>query len=268
MKKLTSHLVIPDTQVKPGVNTDHLEYIGRFIVDRKPDVVVHLGDHWDMPSLSSYDKGKRNAENQRYQADIDAGIAGMERMLAPLKGMVKKPRLVMLTGNHEERIERLANDEARLTGKIGYQDLQREAMGWEVYDFLEPVVIDGIVYCHFFPRSGSGSITQTKRGAPNAKAQLYREGRSCTAGHQQGLDVACAALAGKLQWGMIAGSAYTHEENYLSPQGTAHWRGIVCKHEVSDGSYCPMFVSLSYLKRRYGPGGRDAPARLRHRNRR
>ena len=56
------HLVIPDTQIKPGVPTNFLAWIGQYIVEKRPDVVVHLGDHWDMPSLSSYDSaGPRTA---------------------------------------------------------------------------------------------------------------------------------------------------------------------------------------------------------------
>ena len=51
--------MIPDTQVKPGVNTDHLEWAGHYAVKMKPDVIVHIGDHWDMPSLSSYDKKRQ-----------------------------------------------------------------------------------------------------------------------------------------------------------------------------------------------------------------
>ena len=59
--------MIPDTQVKPGVNTDHLEWAGHYAVKMKPDVIVHIGDHWDMPSLSSYDKkGSRQMEGKRY----------------------------------------------------------------------------------------------------------------------------------------------------------------------------------------------------------
>ena len=44
---MVSHLVIPDTQAKVGAPTKHLEWIGRYILDRRPDVVVHLGDHWE-----------------------------------------------------------------------------------------------------------------------------------------------------------------------------------------------------------------------------
>jgi len=243
-----THIVIPDTQVRPGIKTDYLEWIGRYIVERKPDVVVHLGDHWDMPSLSSYDRGRRSFEGRRYHADIEAGNAGMARLL---DGMGKfRPRMVFLLGNHEERIERMTQMHPELDGALGYHDLALKE--WEVSKFLAPVTIDGVAYCHFFPRAASGAITQTKQGAPNARAQLIREGGSCTAGHRQGLDVACLPLRGRLQWGMIAGSCYPHEEDYLSPQGTAYWRGIVVKHEVKQGGYCPMFVSLAYLRERFG----------------
>jgi len=39
------HFILPDTQVKKGVPLNHLEAAGNYIVDRKPDVIVHLADH-------------------------------------------------------------------------------------------------------------------------------------------------------------------------------------------------------------------------------
>ena len=45
-------MVIPDTQVKPGVNTDHIAAAARYALKMRPDVICHIGDHWDMPSLS------------------------------------------------------------------------------------------------------------------------------------------------------------------------------------------------------------------------
>jgi hypothetical protein len=251
-KTPVSHIVVPDTQVKPGVPTDHLEHAGKYIADRKPDTVIMLGDWADMHSLSSYDKGKKSFEGRRYKQDVASSGEAMERFLAGLKGMRKRPRLVMLKGNHEQRIDRAIEDDAKLEGTIGYEDLGFSAAGWECYPFLQPVTIDGVTYCHFFPRSASGSISQTTRGAPNAKAQLVREGGSCVAGHQQGLDMACLPLRGRLQWGIIAGSFYQHDEAYLSPQGNAHWRGLVVLHEVNEGYFDPMTVSLGFLKRRYG----------------
>ncbi len=257
-----SWIVLPDCQVKPGVNTDHLEHAGKYIADKRPDVLVNLGDFGDMPSLSSYDRGKKSFEGRRYKADIEAVRAGMARLMQPIKDLNKKlaaskealykPRMVLTLGNHEERILRAIEDDAKLDGTIGISDLGYEEAGWEVYEFLQPVEIDGILLSHYFPRSASGAVTQTKNGAPNARTQLQREGGSCIAGHRQGLEVWCQPLRGKMQWGIIAGSFYSHNEQYLSAQGNLHWRGIIVLHEVSNGSFDPTFVSINYLKRRYG----------------
>jgi hypothetical protein len=58
-------------------------------------------------------------------------------------------------------------------------------------------------------------------------------------------------VANKPQHGLVAGSFYIHDEDYKGPQGNEHWRGIIVKHEVENGTYDPMFVSLNYLCKRY-----------------
>ena len=246
-----THLVLPDVQNKPGLNTDHLSWAGQYVADKKPDVVICAGDFWDMPSLSSYDKGKLGFEGRRYSKDVESGNLAMERFLEPIRAMGKaKPRLVFTLGNHEQRIERAVSSTPELEGAIGYKDLNLS--DWEVYDFLDICRIDGVAYSHFFPRSSNGRITQSRSGAPSAKAQLVREGASCTSGHAQGLDIAPVCLNGKLQWGIIAGSYYLHDEGYLTPQGTKYWRGLIVKHSVKAGEYCPIPVDINYLKQRYG----------------
>ena len=143
---MSSHFVIPDTQVKPGVPIDHLTAAGNYAVAKQPDVIIHLGDHWDMPSLSAYDRGTKKAEGRTYQEDIDAGIRGMEAFMRPIweynerkkknKEKQYKPRLVFCLGNHEERIMRHVNANPELYGKCSYKDFRLEEMGWEVHDFL------------------------------------------------------------------------------------------------------------------------------------
>ena len=68
------HLIIPDTQVKPDVDLSYLEWIGQYIVEKKPDVLIQIGDFADMPSLSSYDIGKKSFEGRRYKDDIKAAV--------------------------------------------------------------------------------------------------------------------------------------------------------------------------------------------------
>ena len=110
------HLVIPDTQVKPGISLAYLSWIGNYIVAKRPEVIVMIGDFADMPSLSSYDTGTKSFEGRTYKADIKAAQKGMEALLAPMKALNKKllkskkkqykPRMVMTLCNHEHRITR------------------------------------------------------------------------------------------------------------------------------------------------------------------
>lgn len=253
------HLVIPDTQMRPGISTEYLRWIGEYIVRKQPSVIVHLGDHADMPSLSSYDKGKRTAEGKRVQADIDAAIEGMEELLYPLRKLqaeqklkgekVYSPRMVILYGNHEDRINRHINLNPELYGFLGLEDLKYEEMGWETVPFLTPIVIDGISYCHYFPNVMTG-----KPLSGTAQNMLKTIGTSFTMGHRQMLDVAHRQLPsdGQRQWGLIAGAAYVHEEDYKGFQGNFHWRGVVVKHNVKNGSYDPLFVSMDWLESEYG----------------
>lgn len=258
-KQGKTHLVIPDTQVKPGVSLDYLSWIGKYIVRKQPDVIIHLADHADMPSLSSYDKGKRSAEGKRVNEDIAAAIAGMEMLLEPLRELqefqraneeeVYNPRMVLTLGNHEDRISRYVNDNPNLHGFLGIDSLKYEEFGWEVVPFLTPINIDGVNYCHYFPNVMTG-----KPLSGTAQNMLKVIGQSFTMGHRQTLDVTTRFLPtnGQQQWGLICGAAYTHEEEYKGNQGNHHWRGIVLKHNVRDGSYDPLFVSLDWLKNEYG----------------
>lgn len=254
----TTHLVIPDTQVKPGISLDYLRWIGEYIVRKRPDVVIHLGDHADMPSLSSYDRGRKAAEGRRVGEDINAAIKGMVELLSPLRSLqaqqtndgeeIYSPRLVMLYGNHEDRITRYAEETPSLTGYLSLDVLKYQEMGWETVPFLTPIIIDGIAYCHYFQNVMTG-----KALGGSASSMLKTLGHSFTMGHRQMLDVSHRQLqtTGERQWGLIAGAAYVHDEDYKGVQGNKHWRGIVLKHNVKEGSYDPTFVSMDWLQRTF-----------------
>lgn len=253
---MTKHLVIPDVQVKPGDDFKFLQNIGNYIVEKKPDVIVCIGDFADMPSLSSYDVGKKTFEGRRYKADIEATYRGMETLLGPLwdfnrkqrrtKHAIYAPRLVLTLGNHEDRITRAVEGDPKLDGTIGLEDLAYAKYGWEVYPFLQPVTIDGVCYSHYFVTGTAG------RPCSTAQLQLNKKHMSCIAGHQQGLQIATGHRAdGKRLTSIIAGSCYTHDEDYMGPQGNKHWRGILVLHDVVDGEFDLMPVSLDYLRKKY-----------------
>ena len=251
--------VIGDTQVKPGLNLDYLEHVGRYIADKRPDVIVQIGDWWDMPSLSSYDRGKASFEGRRVKEDIEAGHEGMRRMMEPIKKLqqsqryfkkkVYSPRMVFTIGNHCQRLDRAAQENPELVGFIGTKELNIEQYGWEVYEFLKPVNIEGINFVHYLANPMTG-----RPYSGSAAGMLKTVGASFVMGHKQVLDVAIrTTLEGKNQIGIINGSCYEHHEDYKGWQGgNAHFRGITMLYETKDGFALPSFISLDFLRERYG----------------
>lgn len=239
-----SHLIIPDCQIHEGVPTEHLEWIGRYVADKRPDVIVCIGDFADMPSLSGWDRGKKRMEGRRYVNDIEAARAGMERLTAPWRELADyKPKMVLTLGNHEDRITRAVEDQAILENAIGLHDLGYEAFGWEVHPFLEVVKIDGVEYSHYFTSGVMG------RPVTSAAALLRERAGSAVMGHVQHTDVAFHKKTQRIA--VFAGTCYLHDEDYLTPQGNVQRRQIVMLHEVNDGRFDPMFVSLDFLRRKY-----------------
>lgn len=251
------HLIVPDTQVRPGVDTSHIEWAAQAIVDYRPDVIVHLGDHWDFPSLNSHEEpGSVSLENTRLQADLDAGNEAFARLCAPMLARQKilrearkkrwEPRCVFLGGNHEDRIDRIAKNEPKWQGVIGSHLCQ--TLHFERHPFLAIVEIDGISYSHFFAATHSGRPL-----GGSVENRLSRIGRSFVQGHEQGLLYGMKQFPGGLRrQGIVAGSFYLHDEQYRGPQCNGEWRGVICLNEVRDGTYDIMPLSIDYLRRKYG----------------
>lgn len=250
--KMRRHLVIPDGQVKPGVRINHWTAIGNYIAEWQPDVIVNLGDFYDMTSLCKYEDDLAASSMRRVEADIAAGDEAFEELTKPWRGLANyNPRLEYTLGNHEIRWKRLMDEQPSLRGAI------REPWGfalkhkWNVRPFLRPVIVDGVAYCHLFVKSANGRVTNQKFGMPNARTQVLREMMSTTAGHKPGLDVHIQPVGRGSMRGIIAGSCYQHSEEYMTPQGDTYWRGILVKHGVRNGNYDLMEVGLDYLLKKY-----------------
>lgn len=251
------HLIIPDTQIRDGDDFTFLSWVGKYTCDMRPDTIIHLGDHADMPSLSTHDqKGSKAFEGLRYIKDVTAAREAMGVLLEPLKELqerqkknkekVYKPTRIFLMGNHENRIERAINNNPQLEGLISSNDLKYKEAGWLVYPFLQPITVDGVVYSHYFPTGAMG------RPCGTAQQMVTKLHQSCVAGHQQGRQVAYGRKAdGSMLTCIIAGSCYTHDEPYMDVISNRHWRGVVVLNEVVNGHFDEMFVSLDYLKGKY-----------------
>ena len=245
-----SHMVIPDIQAKPGVPNDHLEWVANYAIDKRPDVIVQIGDWADMPSLSLYDKGKRCYEGRRYVKDIDAANESLDRFERVLEDYNRanpktpyNPDKELMYGNHCWRIVRATELDPALEGKLSLDDLDFDRRGWKTHPFLEVVEIDGVQYSHYFISGAMG------RPVSSAAALLKARGGSATMGHVQRMDVAYHPQTQQI--GLMCGTCYLHDEDYLGPQGNVAPRQIIMKNEVADGRYDLMAVSLRFLKKRY-----------------
>jgi hypothetical protein len=249
------HFIIPDTQVKPGVPTDHLVAAANYCIEKRPDKIIHIGDHWDMQSLGTYDVGKKSFEGRTYEADVTAGNEAMDLFMNPIiKEMGRsasnhkkrwKPEFHFFIGNHEDRINRAVEADRKLEGTIGLHDLALQ-FPWKVHNYLEPVIIDGVAYCHYFTSGLLG------RPVTSARALLIKKHMSCVMGHVQKRDIAYDYNAeGHQLTAIFTGCFYQHDEGYLNPQGNRHWRGAWMLNNVENGSFDEMPLNIKYLLETY-----------------
>src|SRR5271166_325568 len=249
------HMIIPDCQVRPGVHTDHLVWAARAAVQYRPDVIVNIGDFWDMPSLQKHSlPGSAETEGTRVLADIEAGNVAWERFMGPINEEMERrkykkwrPRCEFLFGNHEDRLTRHVDSDPKLTGLLSLDAMKTP--GFNRNDFLKIVTIDGIRYCHYFPNPLSGRpIGGT---IPN---RLNHIGGTFVQGHQQGFQYGCKQYPDKVAHGMVCGRFYSHHEKYRPDDvQDCEWNGIVLLNEVrNNGDFDVMPLSYSYLQRKFG----------------
>lgn len=259
-----THLIIPDAHARPDVPNDRFLALGRLIMDVRPTTIVCLGDFGDFQSLSSYDKGKKSHEGQRYIKDVDATNDALRQMERPAhdynvmrlrnKKSMYRPRKVFVEGNHEERTERAVQCNAELEGVMSAKDdINWYLYGWEYYDYQVPVEIDGIMYSHNF---ASGTMGRPIGGMHLAHSLLQKNLKSSTVGHDHRFDYKVAVRRdGQRIHGLSAGCFV--DERYMDVFGFAKstyhwwWSGVVIKKNVTDGDYDLETVPFRTLMKEY-----------------
>lgn len=246
--------VIPDGQNKPGAPQDHIPWMADYIVSKRPDVIVCLGDWWDLPSLNSHsEKGSAPLEGTRYKDDIFAGNHAFAALSAPIDAEIArlernkdkrwKPRKIFLKGNHEIRADRVINNDPKYRGVLSSDDCLTP--GWERHEFLKIVDIDGILFSHYFKMQNSNNPI-----GGSCDNRLNKIGATHVQGHQVGFLYGNRVYPdGKTRHSLTCGSAYLHQEDYRGPQCNTHFRGLVFLNDAREGDFDIMPVSLKFLCR-------------------
>lgn len=252
--------MIGDPHATPGVSNERFEWLGKYIVDKQPKVIVCLGDFADMESLSSYDKGKKSFEGRRFLKDVEATIDAQERLFDPLNKYNAtrrmyhekqyKPEIYMLGGNHDEgRIFKACNDAPEYDGILSIDLLKYKEFGWNYVPYGTPVCIDGINYCHHFP---NGNSKYPISGLHIGRKLLQKNHASSTVGHTHLFDLETEVTADRKRiWGLSAGCFFSHTPEYAGESAKFWWRGIIHKRNVVDGDYDLQKIAMENLKRSY-----------------
>jgi len=256
MKK---HLIIPDAHTLPEQSNERFKWLGDFIAEHTPDVIVQMGDWADMHSLSSYDVGKMSGWNKNYRREVTHANEALDILHSRFpRGY--KPLLICLGGNHDDaRISRFIQEHGEMDGMLSFDDFDFKKRGWKVYPFLAPATIDGITYIHYMP----GGLMGRPLGGDNPATKLIKDSHiSCTVAHSHIRDFSERTRGdGSRILGLVAGcfvdSSWRPSYAGYLPRGK-WWSGVVLKQNVKNGYYDPMFVSYDQVKSKYS---RRTPSR-------
>lgn len=244
-------LIIPDAHADPEESNDRFTWLGKFIAERQPSKVVCLGDFADMNSLNSFEKGKKSMEGKRYKLDIDVALDAQDKLLTPIVNSGLQVPMIMLGGNHENRINRACNEDAKLEGTIGIEDLEFEEFGWEVHPYGEIVDIDGIAFTHHFTHG------RMDRPLSTARAILTKKAHNACQGHTHLKEIEYATRGnGEPIFALIAGCWFQKRVGYVTKSEQNNWwRGISILTPYTDDNgfkaWDPEFVSMNRIISKY-----------------
>ena len=249
------HLIIGDAHAAPDQNLERFTILGRMVRDIRPDVVICIGDFADMPSLSSYDQGKKAAENRRYSADIAAANEALRLFHKEIDDYNRafpsdpiRPRFVYCEGNHEHRIARASNDSPAYDN-MGLSDLDFARRGWEVFEFLRPATIDGVNYCHYFT---SQNTARAISGVSAARSLVNKKHMSCVVGHSHLLNHWTTTAGDRRLHGLVVGWYCDVFKSYAGQSNAGWWAGICVLRDVKNGDYDLELWSYRRMVTRWG----------------
>ena len=255
--KISTHLIIPDAHATPDQENGRFSWLGELIADIRPDVVINIGDWYDLSSLCSYDKGTKSFEGRRLRSDLDAGYDALERVMQPIRRAKKKlPRFVSLEGNHEYRLTKaINNNPTELHQMIDTDAFRFDDFGWEYhpYNGATPATlfIDNVLYAHYITKPGSDRATSTEHHAYNL---IYETMSNVVVGHKHSLDWAYRTkVDGTPIQGICAGCYMDYQPSYAGESAKHWWSGVVVLENLAPdtGYFEPRFITLKSIKEEY-----------------
>lgn len=235
-------LAIGDCHACPETGElERFEWLGHHITERKPDIVVVMGDFVSLNSLSAWDSDKRRKmENRRYREDVAVGNEALDTLLKSLqteqaiakqqKKKAYRPKMFFLEGNHEERLERYVDYNPVLEGSIDIlQDLKLEERGFSIIRYGEYLSANGTYFTHI-PFAGNGKpYHSTATTSSLGKRILQSFSSNVVYGHTHRLEVQQVTRRGLPSIAAYNVGCYTadKQEDYAANMVDDSWKGVV-----------------------------------------
>jgi hypothetical protein len=251
-------LVIPDQHAHPDHDNDRADWLGQYIKDTKPEIVINMGDAADMPSLSAYDKGKASFHGRNYEADINSHLDFQERMWAPIRSSKRKmPYRVVLIGNHEQRLKKVLEYQPELAGErygVSFRNFDFGSYYNETvpYEGQTPGVYacEGINFAHF---AIGGIMGRPISGEHHAYSLITKHYVPFVVAHSHTFDSSIRFDAsGKPIRGLVCGVYQDYESTWAGASNRLWWRGVVHLRNVENGSFDYETIGIGALRREYG----------------
>ena len=255
-------LVIPDGHVLDEQDLSRWAYLGNLIVDRKPDMIVQIGDFLTVASLSFWDKNNRlTMENMRFAKEMVAGRTALDLLFGPMnhynekmkdqKAKQYKPEVIWLHGNHEYRIDRYMDQHSAMKGQLDLylpQNLNYAAYPIDlIVPYKEYVYREGIAFCHV-PFNGRAPVT----GIYIAKRALEVMGTSVVFGHAHRWQEQDFSRHGadSIQ-ALCTGCFFEHNDEYTKGTQLTYRRTVALLHQYDVGLFDVEAISIERLKQEY-----------------
>lgn len=254
-------LCIGDPHSDPDTDQSRFDVLGNFLLEKADDLdyVVCMGDFANLNSLSSYDKNTKTAWNRFFNKDCQAAWDANRRIFDPIhnhnnrrsnlhKRQLRLPRLHMLLGNHEDRIDRAVDKNPELYGFVSIEALRYEEAGWQVTPYLDWIEIENVFFSHFFP---SGIAGRPISGFNIAGQLLIKNFASSIVGHSHIYDYSVRHRPnGESLIGLSVGW-FGDEPTFKGATENLWWSGLVELRNVKNGNFDVEQWSMERLKKAY-----------------
>lgn len=256
---MTCTFVVTDPHGHPEDDFSRFDWLGRALLEEKPDNLVVMGDWGRFDSLSRH--GDTPATT--FRQDLEAMHEALRRTFGPLAEWNKSQRshrhrqhamrTVWLEGNHEERARRVAKEDPHgFASLVDWEDPFGLARWYdERYEYGEYANVNGVYYTHT-PRNIMGRAASWTAACKGSPGHLFF-------GHTHSMRTETIPLHGTNNAVKLIAScpAYMPDQNkepYCSKLTTGWTYGMLKVYPRGSPTIPPSFdwVDMDRMEQRYG----------------